>query len=110
MASISLEEFKRIELRIGEITAADPVPGSRNLLRLTVNLGEEQRTIVSALAKSYRPADLCGLQVVMVANLAPATFMGVESQGMLLGVEDSGQTNISLLTVNRQASIGAHVT
>jgi methionine--tRNA ligase beta chain len=106
---ISIEEFKRIELRIGEITAAETIPGSDRLLKLTVDLGEERRTLVGGLAKCYQPAELCGLQVVVAANLAPAWIKGVESQGMLLGVGCGEETNIGLLTVNRRAPTGALV-
>ena len=107
---ISIKEFKRIELRIGEITAAEAIPGSDRLLKLTVDLGEERRTLVGGLAKSYQPAELRGLQVIVAANLLPARIRGVESQGMLLGVGCDQGTSIGLLTVNRRAPIGALVT
>jgi methionyl-tRNA synthetase len=106
---ISLEEFRRIELRVGEIVAAEPVPGSDRLLKLTVDLGGERRSVVGGLAQSYAPEDLSGLKVVVVANLAPARIRGIESQGMLLGVGCEEATAVALLTVNRPVPSGALV-
>ncbi len=106
---ISLDEFKRIELRIGEILAAEPLPGSDRLLKLTVDVGGERRTLVGGLAQSYAPEELQGLQVVVVANLPPARIRGVESQGMLLGVGCEEAKAVALLTVNRRVANGAPV-
>jgi len=106
---ISLEEFKRIELRVGEVLAAEPVPGSNRLLRLTVDLGAERRTLVGGLARSYDPDELRGLKVVVVANLTPARIRGIESQGMLLGVGCEDADAVALLTVNRSVANGATV-
>lgn len=106
---ISLDEFKRIELRIGEILAAEPIQGSDRLLKLTVDLGGERRSVVGGLAQSYAPDELRGLKVVVVANLAPARIRGVESQGMLLGVGCEEAKAVALLTVNRPVPNGASV-
>lgn len=106
---ISLEEFRRIELRIGEVTAAEPVPGSDRLLKVTVDLGSERRTVVAGVAQTYQPGELRGLKVVIVANLAPARIRGIESQGMLLGVGCEQAQAVALLTVNRAVSNGAPV-
>ena len=93
----------------GEIVAAEPISGSDRLLKLTVDLGGERRSVVGALAQSYAPAELRGLQVVVVANLAPARIRGIESQGMLLGVGCEEAKAIALLTVNRPVPNGASV-
>ena len=106
---ITLDEFQRLDLRIGEITAAMPIPGSAKLLALSVEVGEEQRTLVAGVAGSYRPEDLVGLQVVVVANLEPARIRGVESEGMLLGVGCEDVNSISLLTPDRRVAKGARV-
>lgn len=106
---ISLEEFKRIELRVGEVLAAEPVAGSDRLLRLTVDLGGDRRTLVGGLAQSYQPEELRGLKVVVVANLMPARIRGIESQGMLLGVGCEEANAVALLTVNRSVANGAMV-
>ena len=106
---ITLEEFKRIELRVGEILAAEPVPSTDRLYKLTVDLGEERRTVVAGLAQSYTPDELHGLKVVVVANLAPARIRGIESQGMLLGVGCEEVKSVALLTLNRPMPNGTLV-
>lgn len=84
MALITIDEFKRIDLRIGKVVGASRVEGSRKLLRLVVDLGQEKRQIIAGLAEHYKPEDLLGKYVVVVANLQPKRIMGLESQGMLL--------------------------
>ncbi len=106
---ISLDEFRRIELRVGEIVVAEPIPGSARLLKLTVDLGGERRNVVGGLAQGYAPEELRGLQVVVAANLASARIRGVESQGMLLGVGCEEAKAVALLTVNRPVPNGALV-
>jgi methionyl-tRNA synthetase len=106
---ISLDEFRRIELRVGEVLAAESIPGSDRLLRLTVDLGGDRRTVVGGLAQSYRAEELRGLKVVVVANLASARIRGIESQGMLLGVGCEQPNAVALLTVNRPVANGAPV-
>jgi len=106
---ISLEEFRRIDLRVGEILEAEPVTGSSKLLKVTVDLGRERRTLVGGLAQSYSAEELRGQKVIVAANLAPARIRGVESQGMLLGVGCEDTKSIALLTVNRHAPNGAPV-
>ena len=108
-AVITLEEFKRIELRVGEVLAAEPVPGTDRLLKLAVDLGEERRTVVAGLAQSFAPDELRGLKVVVVANLAPVRIRGIESQGMLLGVGCEEIKSVALLTVNRPMPNGTVV-
>ena len=88
--SISIDRFKQVKLRVGTVRAAEPVPKSKKLLELTVDLGDETRTVVAGIALAYRPEDLVGKQVVVVANLEPATLMGVRSQGMVLAASIDG--------------------
>ncbi len=105
---ITLDEFRRVELRIGEIVAAEPVVGTSRLLKLTVDLRVEGRTLVGGLGPSYRPEELLGLQVVVVTNLQSATIRGVVSEGMLLGAACS-QAVPALLTVNHPVPSGTPV-
>lgn len=105
---ISLEEFKRMDLRVGEIASADRIPGSDRLLRLEVDVGGERRVLVGGLAASYRGEELLGLKVIVLMNLEPATIRGIVSQGMLLGAACSGAAP-ALLTVNRPVPSGTHV-
>jgi len=89
---IAIDQFFQTQLRIGVIEAAEPIPKSNKLLRLTVDLGEDApRTLVAGIAKAYDVADLIGRRVVVVANLEPATLMGVESQGMILAASVDGR-------------------
>ncbi len=89
---ISIDQFFAAELKVATIRAAEPVPKSNKLMKLAVDLGEESpRTIVAGIAQRYRPEDLVGKQVVVVANLQPAKLMGVESQGMVLAASEDGQ-------------------
>jgi methionyl-tRNA synthetase len=102
------DEFSRIDLRVAQIVAAESVAKSKKLLKLTVSLGSEQRTVVAGIAEHYRPEDLVGKKVVIVANLEPARLMGIESQGMLLAA--SGEERLSILTLDRDLPPGAKVT
>ncbi|CCC81317.1 methionine--tRNA ligase subunit beta [Thermoproteus tenax] len=84
MSFITIDDFKKIQLKVGKVVEAARIEGSRKLIRLIVDLGSERRQIVAGLAEVYRPEDLVGKYVVVVANLQPRTIMGYESQGMLL--------------------------
>jgi methionine--tRNA ligase beta chain len=81
---ITFEEFKKVDLRIGKIIKAENVEKSKKLLKLQVDVGEEERQILSGIAEFYNPEDLIGKEVVVVINLEPRKMMGLESQGMLL--------------------------
>lgn len=89
MDQITIEEFRRIDLRVATVTSATAHPNADRLVVLTVDLGSEQRQLVAGIRAHYEPEHLVGRQVVVVANLAPATLRGVESQGMLLAATDS---------------------
>jgi methionyl-tRNA synthetase len=89
---ITIDQFFQAELKVGTITAAEPVPKSSKLLKLAVDLGEgSPRTLVAGIALAYKPEALVGQQVVVVANLQPAKLMGVESQGMVLAASIDGR-------------------
>ena len=90
---VSLEEFQRFDIRAGIIKQAEPIAGSDKLLKLTVDIGEE-RTIVAGLAPDYRPEELRGKQVIVLANLKPIRLRGIESRGMVLAAEDEAGVHI----------------
>jgi methionyl-tRNA synthetase len=104
---ITIDQFKEIDLRVATVLAAEPVPGADKLLKLQIDLGEEQRQLVAGIAKHYRPDNLVGQQIVVVANLQPAVIRGIESQGMLLAAVYEG--GLSLVTVDRESPNGARV-
>ncbi len=106
---VTVKEFQALDLRVGTIVAAEPIRGTDRLLRVRVDLGAESREVVAGLAGAYGAQDLVGVQVVLVANMAPATIRGVRSDGMLLGVGCNGGREVALLTVNRPVSNGAQV-
>jgi methionyl-tRNA synthetase len=88
---ISFEDVLKLDLRVGRVISAENIPKANKLLKLRVEIGEETRTIVAGIAKSYAPEAITGKQVIVVANLKPAKLMGVLSQGMLLAaVTDEG--------------------
>lgn len=88
---ISIEEFLKAGLKVGQIKEAEHIKGSHRLLKLLVDLGAEVRTLVAGIAESYSPEELIGRQVVVVTNLKPAKIMGVESQGMILAASQEGK-------------------
>jgi methionyl-tRNA synthetase len=105
---IKIDEFGKVELRVAEVIAAEPLPKSKKLLKLTVSLGQEQRTVVAGIAEHYAPADIVGKKVVIVANLEAAKLMGVESNGMVLAASTGGK--LAVLTLDRDLPPGAKVT
>ncbi|MBI2055519.1 MAG: methionine--tRNA ligase subunit beta [Candidatus Sungbacteria bacterium] len=88
---ISLDDFRKLELKIGRITAAERIEGSDKLLKLTVDLGTETRQIIAGIAKHYEPSALIGKQVPVLANLEPRMLMGLESQGMIVCADEDGK-------------------
>lgn len=89
-ATISIDEFMKVQLRVAKVLEAERVPKSKKLVKLKVDVGAEQRTIVAGIAESYEPAALVGRSIVIVANLKPATLMGIESNGMVLAASPDG--------------------
>jgi len=105
-STITLKEFQALDFRIGTVKTAEAVPGSKKLLKLTVDIGEE-RPVVAGLAGIYRETDLVGKQVVLLANLEPATLMGVESMGMILAAED--KSGVHILAPDAETTPGSKV-
>lgn len=91
---IGIEDFSKVDLRVVEILAAEPVPKTDKLMKIQVSLGDEERTVVSGIAKHYKPEDLIGKHVVLVANLKPAKLRGVMSHGMLLAASKGDELQI----------------
>ena len=104
---IPIDDFMKVELRVAEVLAAERVPKSKKLLKLTIKVGEETRTVVAGIAEQYEPEPLVGRKVVIVANLQPATLMGVESNGMVLAASHEG--TVSLLTLDKDVPPGSKV-
>ncbi|MGC8970644.1 MAG: methionine--tRNA ligase subunit beta [bacterium] len=107
MEEITIEEFQRIDLRIGKVIDAKNVEGARKLLQLTVDIGTEYRQLVAGIAEVYKPEDLIGKEVVIVANLKPAVIRGITSNGMILAASSDGV--ISILSPDKEMPPGAKV-
>lgn len=93
---ITIEEFKKVDLRVGKILTAEKVEGARKLLKLQVDIGKEKRQVVAGIAARYTPEEIIGKKVVFVANLKSATIFGVESQGMVLA---AGEKEVEALAI-----------
>jgi len=105
---ISYEDFQKIDLRVAKVLAAENIKKSDKLLKLRIDIGEE-RTLVAGIAKVYKPEELVGKTIIIVANLQPTKLMGVESQGMLLAADGADGTGVVLATFDKEAKVGAKV-
>jgi methionyl-tRNA synthetase len=104
---VELSEFARLDLRIGKIARAERIKGSKKLVRLEVDLGSEMRQLVAGIAEDYKPEELAGRLVAVVANLKPVKLMGVESRGMILAVDVDGKP--ILLQPDKDVPAGSRV-
>ncbi len=103
---ITYDDFQKLDLRLAKVTACEEVKRSKKLLKLTVSLGNEERTVVSGIKNWYKPEDLVGKTVVLVANLKPVTLCGVESHGMILAASDPEDKELAFLSPVRDLPAG----
>ena len=103
---IAFDEFTKVELRVAEVLECEPVPKSKKLLKLQVDLGFEKRQVVSGIAKFYTPDELVGKKVVLVANLKPAKLFGIDSYGMILA---SGEEDVKVVFLDPSAKNGDRI-
>lgn len=104
---ITIDDFKKVKLRVARIVSAEPVPNANKLLKLTVSLGDETRTIVAGIAETYSPEQLVGKQIAMLVNLQPTAIRGIVSEGMLLAADLDGKA--ILLTPDQAVPEGSVV-
>ena len=104
---VSYEEFSKMDLRIGKIIKADPVQGSRNLVKMLIDIGGENRQAVAGIAQYYDPKDLEGKSVAVIANLQPKKMFGLESNVMILAAEDD--KTVSMLLPDRPVKTGSKI-
>jgi methionyl-tRNA synthetase len=95
---ITIEEFARVEMRVGQVMEAQKVEGSRKLVKKKVDIGGEIRQVVAGIAEAYDPAALLNRKVVLVANLKPARIMGIESNGMIVAASDGARPVLATFT------------
>ena len=105
---ISFDEFQKLDLRVGKIIEANQIPGSRNLIRMIVNFGNEKRQAVAGLLQFYKPEDLVGKKCAFVLNLQRRKMMGVESQCMILAAEDN-KGNVIVLQPEKDIDEGSKI-
>jgi methionyl-tRNA synthetase len=105
---ISMDDFMKVELRTAKVLTAEKVPNSRKLVKMTIDAGSEQRTLVAGIAEAYEPEALVGRTVVVVYNLKPAKLMGIESNGMVLAASPDGGTP-TLVSFDQEISPGTRV-
>lgn len=105
---ISIDDFDKVQIRVGEILQCEPVKKSKKLLVSQIRIGEEVRQIVSGIAQYYKPDEMVGKKVAVITNLKPVKLCGVESQGMILAAGDE-QGNLSVLTVDRDIIAGSEI-
>ena len=103
---IGIEDFMGVELRTAQIIECEPVPKSDKLLKLQVDLGYEKRQVVSGIAKFYKPNDLIGKKIILVANLKPVKLRGVESNGMILA---SGEEEVRVIFLDPETPLGERI-
>ena len=108
MSTISIDEFRKLDIRVGEVLSATRVPGTEKLIEVKVDIGGEVRSLVTGLVPQYQPEELIGKRIIVLANLEPRRVRGVTSQGMLLAAEWEGE--VALLTVEKYAPKGAKIT
>ncbi len=104
---ISIDDFRKIELKVATIKSAEPHPNADKLLVLQIDLGGEQRQICAGIRNHYTPDELVGKQIVVVANLETAKLRGLDSQGMLLAASD--EDRVIVLTPEKSVQSGAKV-
>ncbi|MEM3369402.1 MAG: methionine--tRNA ligase subunit beta [Candidatus Micrarchaeia archaeon] len=105
---IDYDTFLKIDLRTATVLEAEKIEGSDKLLKMKIDLGYEQRQLVAGIAQMYKPEDIIGKQIIVVANLEPRKIRGVESNGMILAVESS-EGKIILITTSEKAENGLRV-
>lgn len=105
---IAYSEWKKLDIRVGEVTTAEDHPNADKLMILRVDVGEP-RQLVAGLKGYYKPEDLVGKKVIVFVNLQPIYLRGIESQGMVLAAVDEGTDTVALLTVDGDAPNGARI-
>lgn len=104
---VSIQEFQKLDLRVGEIISADHVPNADKLYALNVDIGGKQIQLLAGIKQDYSEKELKGKRIVVVANLDPANIRGMTSEGMLLAAEHDGK--VSLVTPDKDIPVGSKV-
>ena len=108
-AKIGIEDFAKVELRVGQVKSAERIQGADKLLKLLVDIGDEVRQVLAGIAMGYTPEELVGRKVVVVTNLAPRKMRGLESNGMLLAASAGADGKPILCTFAEDIPVGSKV-
>lgn len=107
MDNITYSDFQRLDLRVGQVLAAEEIPGADKLLKLRVDIGTEVRELVAGIKMFYSPDSLVGRKIAVLTNLEPRTIRGVISQGMVLAGSTEGVTELALLSFDKDLPVGS---
>ena len=105
---ITIDDFDKVQIRVGEVLKCEPVPKAKKLLVSQIRIGNEVRQIVSGIAKYYKPEEMVGKKVAVITNLKPCKLCGVESQGMILAAADD-DGNLSVMTLDKDMPAGSEI-
>jgi methionine--tRNA ligase beta chain len=105
---IDISDFQKMDLRVGRIENAEKIKNSERLIKLIVNIGDKKIQLVAGIASSYKPEELIGKKIIVLANLKPRKIFGIESQGMLLAALDKNNLPV-LLTAEKDVEAGAKI-
>jgi methionine--tRNA ligase beta chain len=106
---ISYEDFEKLDLKVGEIIDVEEIPNADKLYKLTIDIGEETKTVCAGIKQYYSKDDLKGKKIILLANLAPRKLKGIESQGMLLAAVNSDENEVILLSPESEIEVGAKI-
>ncbi len=109
MENITFDDFKKLDLRVAEIRAAEEIPGADKLFKLTVDLGGETRELVAGIKLFYEKEALVGKKIVVLANLEPRVIRGIASHGMLLAASNEDKSSVVFLSPEKEIRNGAKV-
>lgn len=107
--TISYEDFEKLDLIVGEIIEVEEIEGADKLYKLSIDLGEEKRTVCAGIKKYYSRDELKGKKVVLLANLAPRKLKGIESQGMILAAVNNDESKVILISPDSEIETGSRV-
>jgi len=105
---ITIDDFAKIDLRVGTVVSAEPIPGASRVMKLEIDIGDRKVVTTAGIAQHYRPEEMLGRRVVVVANLQPRVVRGIESQAMILAASMEGHKTV-LVTVAEEIPNGAKV-
>ena len=107
--TINFSDWEKLDLRVGEIIEVDEIEGADKLYKLKINIGEEIRTVCAGIKKYYSRDELKGKKVILLSNLAPRRLKGIESQGMILAAVSKDESQVILLTPEKDVEVGSKV-